>query len=178
MTPAVIRTISQLRQEFYSLFAAAMEIPVKVTNGNSYASNLSMASWIDGRHRLNYVCVYAHTAPDELFPERPFILQLNVNKGVDVIAIARRSEGCQGYNRSWHFALTLLPEEILDFPLWLVSLVNSYETDSASFLPEPPHPFDSKASNMLLFHEAWTRQAGSKLSQKCGSPEFMVEMLV
>lgn len=159
MTPEAIRIVSQLRHEFYSLFAAAMKVPVRITNGNSYASNLSMASWIDDRQRLNYVLVYAHTAPDELVPERPFILRVAVNKGAGIVAVARRGKGCQGLNQSWYFELTLLPEEILDFLPWIVSLVKSHDKGSASFVKNPPHPFNFKTSNVLLFHDAWTQKA-------------------
>jgi len=35
-----------------------------------------------------YVCVYAHTVPDALVPERPFILRMAVNKGAGVVADA------------------------------------------------------------------------------------------
>lgn len=115
MNPEAIRTVVQLRQNFYYLFAKAMEVQVSITNSNSYASNPSIASWIDRRKQLNYVCVYAHTAPDELVPERPFILRLAINKGAGVVTTTKRGENCRGLNQSWHFELTLLPEEILDF---------------------------------------------------------------
>lgn len=81
MTPEAIRIITQLRREFYTLFAAAMDMPVSITNGNSSSGNPPIASWIDGRKRLNYLRIYVYTAPDELIPERPFILRLSVNKG-------------------------------------------------------------------------------------------------
>lgn len=159
MTPEAIRIISQLRREFYSLFAAAMKIPVSITNGNSCASNPSMASWMDNRQRLNYVCIYAHTAPDNLVPERPFILRVATNKGAGMLLAARRGKDCRGLNQSWHFELTLLPEEILDFLPWIVNLVKSHDKGSASFVQEPPHPFNFKTSNELLFHAVWTQQA-------------------
>lgn len=159
MTPEAMRIISQLRREFYSLFATAMEVPVSISNSNSYASNPSMACWIDNKQKLNYVCVYAHTAPDVLVPERPFILRMAVNKGAGVVADAKREKDCRGFNNSWHFELTLLPEEILDFLPWIVSLVKSHNKGSASFVLEPPHPFDFKKSNLPLFHNAWTQKA-------------------
>jgi hypothetical protein len=164
MTPEAIRIVSQLRREFYSLFATAMEMPVSITNSNLYASNSSMASWIDPRRQLNYVCIYAHTAPDELVPERPFILRVAVNKGAGVIVAAKREKDCRGLNQSWHFELTLLPEEILDFLPWIVSLVKSHDKCSASFVLEPPHPFDFKMSNVMLYHEVWTQKAWQQLS--------------
>lgn len=159
MTPEAIRIVAQLRREFYLLFATAMKVPVSITNENSYASNPSMASWVDDRQKLNYVYIYAHIAPDESVSERPFILRLAVNKGAGVVAAAKREKDCRGLNQSWHFELTLLPEEILDFLPWLVSLVKSRDKGSASFVIEPPHPFDFKTSNVVLGHNAWTQKA-------------------
>jgi hypothetical protein len=159
MTPEAIRIVSQLRREFYSLFAAAMEVPVSITNGSSSTGNPPMAFWIDDRQRLNYLRVYVYTAPDELIPERPFILRLSVNKGGGIAAAAKWRRDHRGLNRDWHFELTLLPKEILDFLPWLVSLVKSHDQGSASFIEEPPHPFSFKISNVLSFDEAWTQKA-------------------
>jgi hypothetical protein len=165
MTPAAIRLVSQLRHEFYTGFAAAMQVPVSITNESSSASNPSMAYWVDHQQRLNYVRIYAHTAPDELVPERPFVLRLAVNKSVDSAATVRRERGSQGLNQSWHFELTLLPEEVLDFLPWIVSLIQSNEKGSTSFVQEPPHPLEFKASSTLLCQNAWTRSADSSLTQ-------------
>ena len=164
MTPQTIRIVSQLRSEFYSLFATAMEVPVNITNTNPYASNPSMASWMDNRQKLNYICVYVHTAPDELAPKRPFILRVAVNKGAGLITTAKREKDCRGLNQSWRFELTLLPEEILDFLPWIVSLIKSHDKGSASFVMEPPHPFDFKMSHELLSDNVWTQQAGHQAS--------------
>lgn len=164
MTPETIRVVSELRHKFFSLFAAAMKVPVNITNGNSYASNPSMASWVDSEQKLNYVHIYAYTAPDELVPERPFILRVAVNKGA-YVATAKRGKGYRGLNQSSYFELTLLPEEILDFLPWIVSLVKSYDTSSAAFVPEPPYPINFKASSRLLFHNAWTHKANNRLSE-------------
>jgi hypothetical protein len=159
MTPEAIRTVSQLRRDFYTLFAAAMEAPVSITNGSSSTGNPPMAFWIDDRQRLNYLRVYVYTAPDELIPERPFILRVSVNKGGGIATTAKWRKGCQGLNQDWHVELTLLPEEILDFLPWLVNLVKSYDQGSASFVQEPPHPFYFKISNVLSLKDAWTQKA-------------------
>jgi hypothetical protein len=159
MTPEAIRTVSQLRSEFYSLFAMAMKAPVSITNGNPSMGNPPMASWIDENQRLNYVRIYVYTAPDELIPERPFILRVSVNKGGGMVTAAKWRKDCKGLNQGWHFELTLLPEEILDFLPWIVSLVKSHEQGSASFAQDPPHPFDFKMSNNLLLNDAWTQKA-------------------
>jgi hypothetical protein len=159
MTPEAIRIVSQLRREFYSLFATAMKVPVNVTNTNSSTGNPPMASWIDERERLNYLRIYVYTAPDELMPERPFILRVSVNKGGGIAEAIKWRRDYRGLNRDWQFELTLLPEEILDFLPWLVSLVKSHHQGSASFVQDPPHPFDVKISQVLLFNEAWTQKA-------------------
>ncbi|HEY9633387.1 MAG TPA: hypothetical protein V6D14_08275 [Coleofasciculaceae cyanobacterium] len=159
MTPEAIRTVSQLRREFYSLFAAAMEVPVSITHGSSSTGNPPMVSWIDDRQRLNYLRIYVHTAPDELIPERPFILRVSVNKGGGIAVATKWRRDSQGLNQDWNFELTLVPEEILDFLPWLVSLVKSYDQGCTSFAQEPPHPFFFNISNRLLFNEAWTQKA-------------------
>jgi len=165
MTPSAIRLVSQLRHEFYSLFATAMDAPVHVMTGNSYASNLATASWLDRQQRLNYLYLYAHTAPDELVPERPLVLRVSVNKGAGIGAVSKRGKGCKGMNQSWTFELTALPEEVLDFLPWIVSLIKSYDNSSASVVSEPPHPLDFKISNALLFHNVQTHSAGNCLAK-------------
>ncbi len=158
MTPEAKRIISELRHDFYSLFSAAMKVPVRVT-GNSSVGDFSIASWIDQRHRLNYLRVYAYTAPDELIPKRPFILRLAINKGVGRVMTTRQVQECRGVNHGWDFELTVLPEEILDFLPWIVSLVKAYEKGSPSLVQEPPHPFDFKVPNVGLLNDAWTQKA-------------------
>ncbi|MBE9127175.1 MULTISPECIES: hypothetical protein [unclassified Coleofasciculus] len=160
MNPEAIRTVSHLRSEFYSRFAAKMKVPVKITTRNPSTGNLPTASWVDERQRMNYVCIYAYTAPDALLPKRPFILRVSVNKGAGIVQSRLWGKDCRGLNQSWHFDLTLLPEEILDFCTWIVSLIKSHNKGSVSFVPEPPHPFDfTMANNELLVNEAWTQKA-------------------
>lgn len=166
MTPEAIRTISCLRQDFYSLFASAMEVPVKITNRNSQTGNLSVASWVDSQQRLNYLYIFAHTAPDDLVPERPLTLQIRVNKGGDTVALTRQKRGDQELNRSWHLELTLLPDEILDFLPWIVSLVGFYDRGAVSPVPPPPHPLDTVPSLTMLFHSSRTQKASTQLSKK------------
>lgn len=159
MTPEAIRIVSQLRRDFYSLFAAAMEVPVSITNGSSSTGNPPMVSWIDDKQRLNYLRIYVYTAPDELIPERPFILRISVNKGGGIGAPAKWRRDYRGLNQDWHVELTVLPEEILDFLPWLVSLVKCYDQGSSLFVQEPPHPFDFNSSDGVLCKDAWTQKA-------------------
>lgn len=159
MTPEAIRIVSQLRRDFYSRFAATMNLPVSITTSHPSTGNPPIAFWIDDRQRFNYLRVYVYKAPDELLPERPFILRVSVNKGGGIATAAKWRRGCRGLNQGWNFELTLLPEEILDFLPWLVSLVKSQEHGSASFVAEPPHPFHFKTSNVSSFNDAWTQKA-------------------
>jgi hypothetical protein len=159
MTPEAIRIVSQLRREFYSLFAEAMTVPVYITNGNPSMANPPMASWIDDRRQLNYMRIYVYTAPDELIPERPFILRVSINKGGGIVTAAKWRKDCQGLNQDWHFELTLLPDEMLDFLPWIVSVVKYYDQGSTSFLKESPHPLESQMSNKLLLNDVWTQKA-------------------
>lgn len=158
MTPEAKRMISELRREFYSLFAVAMNVPVKITS-ESYSSNSPIASWVDAHKRLNYVNIYAHTAPDIFVPKRPFLLRVAVNKSAGTITTVRHGQECFGLNKDWNFELTLLPEEILDFLPWLVNLVKAYDKGLPSLVQEPPHPFGFKKCNTLLFNDAWTESA-------------------
>jgi len=159
MTPEAIRIVSQIRREFYALFAAAMKVPVNITTSNPSTGNPPIASWIDNRQQLNYLRVYVYTAPDELRPERPFILRVSVNKGGGIATGVRWRRDCRGLNQGWHFELTLLPEEVLDFLPWLVNLVKSQENGSTSFVAEPPHPFHFKTFDASSCNEAWTQKA-------------------
>jgi hypothetical protein len=158
VTPETKHIVSELRHEFYCLFAAAMNVPVRIT-GASYSSNSPIASWVDDRQRLNYVNVYAYTAPDEFIPFRPFILRLAINKSAGRVTIVKKGQECRGLNRVWDFELTLLPGEILDFLPWTVSLVQAYDKNSPSLLAPPPHPFELKVPTVGLFNEAWTQKA-------------------
>ncbi|HEY9654180.1 MAG TPA: hypothetical protein V6C50_01695, partial [Crinalium sp.] len=90
--------VSNLRREFYTLFAAAMNVPVKVS-GSSYNRSSSIASWVDDRAQLNYVSIYAYTAPDELLVERPFILRVAINKGAGGITFFKRDQPYEGINQ-------------------------------------------------------------------------------
>ncbi|AFY34702.1 hypothetical protein [Calothrix sp. PCC 7507] len=150
--------VSELRHKFYSLFAASMNMPVAIT-GTSYSSNSPIASWVDGRQRLNYVNVYAYTAPDDFVPFRPFILRLAINKSADRVIAAKNGQECRGMNRLWNFELTVLPKEILDFLPWTVNLIEAHEKGSLSLLQSPPHPFELKVSDAELFNDAWTEKA-------------------
>jgi hypothetical protein len=163
VTPETIRIISNLRQEFYSLFVAEMGVPVKIS-GSSYNSSSLVASWTDDSQHLNYVNIYAYTAPDALQSERPFILRLTINRGAGDISVARKGPSCRGLNRKWYFELTVLPEEILEFLPWVVSLVKAKGLISG--VEEPPHPVTFNITSRSLATEAWTQQAKQRMEQE------------
>lgn len=165
MTPETIRIISNLRQEFYSLFVAEMAVPVKIS-GSSYNSSSLVASWTDHSQHLNYVNIYAYTAPDALQSDRPFILRLTINRGAGDISVARKGPLCRGLNRKWSFELTVLPEEILDFLPWIISLVEAKAKGLLSLVEEPPYPVTFNLANQLLATEAWTQQAKQKMERE------------
>lgn len=158
MNPEAKNIVSELRREFYSDFAAAMNMPVMIT-GTSYSSNSPIASWMDHRQRLNYVNVYAYTAPDEFVPFRPFILRLAINKSVGRIMMSKKGQVCQGLNLVWDFELTVLPKEILDFLPWIVSLVEAHDKGSPLLLQSPPHSFELQVPAVGFFKNAWTQKA-------------------
>lgn len=157
MTPEAKRIVGELRREFYSLFATAMNVPVKIT-GSSYSSNSPIASWVDDKQRLNYVNIYAYIAPDEFFPKRPFLLRVAINKSAG-ITMVKHGQEYRGLNQGWDFELTVLPEEILDFLPWIVSLVKADDKCLPSLVQSPPHPFDFKVAVIGLFNDAWTEKA-------------------
>ncbi|MBE9170888.1 hypothetical protein IQ238_26370 [Pleurocapsales cyanobacterium LEGE 06147] len=160
MTPEAIRIVAQLRREFYTLLAATIQVPVSISKDNPSTSCRSMASWIDDRKRLNYVLVYAYIAPDALVPKRPFILRVAVNKGAGLfVNNTKWRKDCRSLNQSWDFELTLLPEEILDFLPWVVSLIESQDNYSASFVETPPHPLNFQITHVKLLQDAWTQKA-------------------
>ena len=159
MTPEAIRIVVQLRREFYTLLAAKIQVPVSVTQDNPSTSYRSMASWIDNQQQLNYVLVYPYIAPDALVPKRPFILKLGINQGAGSLGKTKWRKDCRGLNQSWHFELTVLPEEILDFLPWVVGLIKSQDNDSPLGRETPPHPLQFKLPEVKLRQNAWTQKA-------------------
>jgi hypothetical protein len=162
MTPESIRVLSSLRTEFYTQFVAAMQVPVKIS-GSSYNSISFVASWLNDREQLNYLNIYAYTAPDELAVKRPFILRIAINKGAGNMGFARQAQAFRGVNQKWQLELTVLPDQLLDFLPWVVDLVQAHAKGDSSFMQEPPHPVTIELSNWLLTDMIWSTQAEQKL---------------
>ncbi|MBV8884367.1 MAG: hypothetical protein JO235_10285 [Chroococcidiopsidaceae cyanobacterium CP_BM_RX_35] len=161
MTPEAISLISKLRIEFYSLFAAAMNAPVRIT-AHSYSSNFPIACWVDSQRRLNYLSVYAHSAPDVLFPLRPLLLRMAVNKGAGAVTLIRPGLKFRDLNQEWYFELTTLPEEMTDFIPWMVSLVEANDQVASAAVKLPPHPLEFISPVAGSFNHAWTEKAWSR----------------
>lgn len=164
MTPETIRTIANLRREFYTLFAAEMQVPVKIS-GSSYNSSSLVASWTDQNQHLNYISIYAHQAPDRLGSQNPCILRLTINQGAGEISVARKSSSCRGLNRKWQFELTVLPEEILDFLPWIVSLAESSPQGLEEVEIDPPYPVIFNIPHESVAAKAWTHKAKQQVEQ-------------
>ncbi|MBD2355074.1 hypothetical protein H6G41_10660 [Tolypothrix sp. FACHB-123] len=158
MTPEAKHIINELRHEFYSLFAVAMKMPVRISS-TSYSSNSPIASWIDDKQQLNYVNIYAYTAPDEFNPLRPFILRLAINKSALQFMMGKKWQKSRGLNLLWDFELTVLPKEILDFLPWIVSLIEAHNQVVPPLIQSPPHPFELKLPDVGLCNHAWTLEA-------------------
>lgn len=130
-----------------------MNMPMIIT-GTSYSSNSPIASWMDYRERLNYVNIYAYTAPDEFVLFHPFILRLAINKSAGKVTTFTKGQVCRGLNLVWNFELTVLPKEILDFLAWIVNLVEAHDKGSSLLLQSPPHSFELKVPEVEFFNNA------------------------
>ncbi|ASC73344.1 hypothetical protein XM38_043080 [Halomicronema hongdechloris C2206] len=164
MAPDTIRAVTEIRQEFYRRFADLMAVPVSINSEKAYGSTPSKVSWVDEQNHSNYICVYAHLAPDMLFPDRPLILRLAVNNGMEYMAAKSMSRTRAGLMRKIKVNVTLLPEEILAFLPWLSTLVSCSTSDFHQTLTEPPYPLSIENSAGLC-HQAWTKRALMRFSQ-------------
>ena len=158
MTPEAIRTVADIRQEFYNLLAPALGVPVHITKGSSYLGNTPKMSWTDSDQKLNYICVYAHTAPDALVPDRPLVLRLGINQGLGLEPLKGRQHKHPIGQKLLRFELTLLPDEILRFVPWVADVFHSYKAGSDIGL-EPPYQLNSDTLADLLAYGAWTYEA-------------------
>jgi hypothetical protein len=158
MTPEAIRTVTDIRQEFYNLLAPALGVPVHITKGSSYLGNTPKISWTDSFQKANYACIYAHMAPDELMPDRPLILRLGINQGLGLEPAKSRKSSLHQDHGLLKFELTLLPNELLKFVPWVVDLLHAHETGKDMEL-EPPCQLSANTLADLVAHGAWTYEA-------------------
>jgi hypothetical protein len=170
MTPESIRILSGLRNEFYALFSSAMNVPVKIS-GSSYNSIAFVASWLDERERLNYLNIYACSAPDDLTTQRPLILRLAINKGAGNMGFSRQGRASQGLNHQWHFELTVMPDELLDFLPWVVSLAKAKGKNNPSLVQVPPYPVSFKEPTLFQASTVWTQKAEQTVGLQHEDPD-------
>jgi hypothetical protein len=64
---------------------------------------------------------------------------------------------------SWHYELTLCPEEALDFVPWIARLAEAHDRSEAAVLTEPPHPCHFVHGNILDCWYAVTEAAADIL---------------
>lgn len=164
MTPEATREISKLRAEFYSLFANGLGTAVTITKEKSYASTPPKASWTDEQQRLNYLCIYAYSAPDVLVPERPLVLRIGVNLGAELFAGPSRSKGARRYNQTCQFYLTLLPTEVLESMAWLLDVLKHNPELTPAALPESSYTLDYDAT-LGQVASFWTRTAQQQVQR-------------
>lgn len=167
MTPAIIQKLFQIRREFFTALSAALSneigLPVNVIQGSSSTGSPSRASWTDNQQRLNYVCLYAHMAPDALVSARPFILRIGVNKGLG-LEITKYGRGSQRFNQGLQFELTLLPEETFDVLPWLISVLKA-DDECSTAIPSLPRLLNGDTAKAVLSQGAWTHSANRRFSQ-------------
>lgn len=166
MTPNAIRTLAQVRQDFYAAFAESIGFPVTTTKGGSHSSNASKIAWADSQQRANYICVYAHLAPDVLIPERPLILRLGVNKGLGLEPAKRKKESPAKIQKLLRFEVTFLPNEILALVPWIVNLLKSQDDQPEIEVTPPVSLGDSIALDALIAQGAWTQNASRCFAQQ------------
>ena len=83
----------------------------------------------------------------------------------------------RGVNQGWHFELTVLPEEILDFLPWIVSLVKAQSKGSPLVVQSPPQPLEFVVPAVGLFDNAWTEKAWIQGDAKNGTVNRKKEKL-
>jgi hypothetical protein len=163
MTPEAIRAVSTLRSEFYGSFAENLGTMVTIAPEKSYARALPKVSWTDSQQRLNYLCLYAYSAPDILVPDRPLLLRIGLNLGAEFVDPGKGSRSLRRYNQDCQFYVTLLPQETLGAVPWLVAVVHSHSQDWP-MLPSPPHGLAS-SQPLEATVSMWTQAARQGVNQ-------------
>ena len=158
MTPNSIKELAKIRHEFYSLLAIAIDMPVSITKGNSHSCNPSKISWRDCHRRYNYIYIYAHIAPDKLLIDRPFIIRVGINKGLGIGTSTSRKEMQGDSQEVLRFDLTLLPDELIHFIPWVISLLKAYDKGHNISIPSPC-PLNVSTLDEILRYGAWTQNA-------------------
>ncbi|TVP64252.1 MAG: hypothetical protein EA342_16760 [Leptolyngbya sp. LCM1.Bin17] len=169
MTPETARDLSTLRSKFYHLLGAKLDVAVTIAREKSYASTLPKVSWTDQQQRLNYLCLYAYSAPDILVPDRPLVLRIGVNLGAEFMANTKGGRGMRRYNQDCQFYLTLMPEEVLDAVPWLVVAMHRHMQD---WQTRPMAPYGLASSQPLgAVTSMWTQAARQQVYRSLQATE-------
>ena len=154
--------VSKLRAQFYRSFADALDVSVNISREKSYSSTLPRVSWTDDQGRLNYLGMYAHSAPDLLLPDRPMVLRVGVNLGAELATGASAARGHRRYNWTCQFYLTLIPPELSAALPWILQALNQPRGLDLEALPELPYSLESKPGQV---NSLWTRHALQQMQQ-------------
>jgi hypothetical protein len=158
MLPDSAQQVSKLRTQFYRSFADALDISVNITREKSYASTLPRVSWTDQQGRLNYLCMYAHSAPDVLMPDRPLVLRIGVNLGAELFMGSGPGRGSRRYNWTCQFYLTLLAAELPAALPWILQALEQPHGLDLGSLTGLPYTLEGRAAAGQA-KSLWSRQA-------------------
>lgn len=164
MLPESAQQVSKLRAQFYRSFADSLDVSANISREKSYSSTLPRVSWTDDQGRLNYMCMYAHSAPDVLLPDRPMVLRVGVNLGAELSTGASSERGRRRYNWTCQFYLTLIPTELSAALPWIIqALAQPYGLDLEA-LPKLPYTLESNAAAGQI-NSLWTHLALQQMQQ-------------
>ncbi|NJN39122.1 MAG: hypothetical protein HC790_11055 [Acaryochloridaceae cyanobacterium CSU_3_4] len=175
MTPEAKQILVQLRETFYTQFAAAMKSEVSISRDNTLIFSPSLAaiaSWVDDQQRFNYLSVTAHTAPDPLFSNRPLTLRITINPPSGFVTNTKTVHKKTGLalNQAWSLNLTVLPEEMVDMAHWVASWIHSQDNDSLAIAA--PHRLQVTSTQDKNEYQAWTQTAWNSLHPDTQSANF------
>ncbi len=175
MLPDSAQQVSKLRTQFYQSFADAVDFSVTITREKSYASTLPRVSWTDGQGRLNYLCMYAHSAPDGLMPDRPLVLRVGVNLGAELAMGTGPGRGSRRYNWTCQFYITLLAAELPAALPWILKALeqpHGFDLDALTGLPYTPEAKATAGQAISLWSRLALQQVQPPPSAPVVSPDY------
>lgn len=162
MLPDSAQQVSKLRAQFYRSFADTLDTAANISREKSYASTLPRVSWTDGQGRLNYLCMYAHSAPDVLLPDRPLVIRIGVNSGAELATGSSPGRGSRRYNWTCQFYLTLLSDELPAALPWIVQALGQPHGLELESLAGLPYTLEGTAGPVKSL---WSRLALQQMQQ-------------
>ncbi|WP_017299200.1 hypothetical protein [Nodosilinea nodulosa] len=174
MLPDSAQQVSKLRAQFYRSFADTLETSANISREKSYASTLPRVSWTDEQGRLNYLCMYAHSAPDVLLPDRPLVLRIGVNSGAELAVGSSPGRGSRRYNWTCQFYLTLLSDELPAALPWIVQALGQPQGLDLGALEGLPYTLEGAAGPV---NSLWSRlalqQMERPLAKAIATPDYV-----